>query len=345
MIKTDFNPYLYAKFREYRFSGDTQEMPLMKNGKPVTQKDSKGMERQVMGPMIFIPRVYLTEWFWSAFPEGSILDDMVSASPDETIVKVTLAADRNNGSLLTSSYGVAKKNTAALQYGGSENMEPESDMYRLAYYIALQSAMEKAGFLLDYDPDAMIKYVPGFKEACHAGELITDIDSDGIESEQVAELVSEPPKAQIESEARMETAQSTLSAAEEAIDPIAEFNADGFKSKKVRRSEDEIETMLKESSVELSNPISEFSNDTAQEREENKTNEKTSEKCQQTKDTEAGEIIFTVSENAGMKLRSYAGEKIKNLPEDFVKNVAARENWRGLIAQESLDAIKEYASI
>lgn len=345
MIKTNYDPYKEAKFKNYRMSGDTQEVPLMKNGQPVTQKDKNGVERQVMGPAIFLPRTTLTEWFWSAYPNGSILDELVSRTEQETIVKVTLAANREARTVITSSYGIAnQKNTG----GSNAAAEQEKDPYGLAYYIALLGAMEKAGFLLDYDPDILMDKIPGYRQACHVGEEFEGVSSPvGISTE-----VNGPSVEQIAKEEKIEILSKVMEENKiDSSDPLSALTDD---KEETSRNAEEIEELLKKTHIEvdedpLSSAVSTCEHTAS--KEEDKKPDSSEIDCHENADEaaaatlDAGDVIFSVSEKASLNLKGYDGEKIKDLPEAFVKNVAKKEDWRGLISEESLAAIKVYVGL
>ena len=58
-------------------------------------------------------------------------------------------------------------------------------------------------------------------------------------------------------------------------------------------------------------------------------------------ENDLGDTVFRVSELAGMKLKAYDGEMLKNLPRDFLEYVASKD-WNGKIDKEMLETIKEY---
>ncbi len=328
MIKTSYDPYAGALFKTYRDTGDYQEMPLSKKGKLVTQVDRNGDNRIVMGPVIYLPRVTLTEWFWSAYPNGSILDELVRRDENQTIVKVTIYSDRNAGAPIASSYGIVTK-------GKQDPDEIEKDPYNLAYYIALETAMQKAGFLVSFDADELTEKVPGFSQKCHAGELYSYGEDSKVSAESLSLKFSEPSNETLEKEERIRKLEAIAEPrASEVIEGIA---------KEVKVPEEKIAELIeKERKNFTHDPIEDALPFVPEDTED--TFRIYDGKKELVLNADSGETIVSINGKAPAKLRAFDGKRVKDLPESFLTYAANKENWNGLIDPESLSAIKDYAA-
>ena len=331
MIKTNFNPYAEALYKTYRATGDYQEMPLSNGRNLVTQVDENGNNRLVMGPVIYLPRVTLTEWFWSGFPNGSIIDELVKRDENQTIVKVTLASDRSSGAVISSSYGIVTK-------GKQDPDEIEKDPYSLAYYIALEGAMQKAGFLISFDADTLIEEVPGFKEKCHAGELYCDGKICGA---SIDTKVSEPSEEQIAMEEKIKTLEELARPANESSDKDI---IDGIIKNIKPVPKEKLEEMLEEERKNYSkDPIEEALPFVPIDTEDN-FKVISDEPSELISNGDSGDMIVSIGKNASQKLLAYDGKRVKDLPEAFLKYAASKNDWNGLIDNASLAAIRDYAA-
>ena len=328
MIKTSYDPYAGALFKTYRDTGDFQEMPLSKKGKLITQVDKNGDNRIVMGPVIYLPRVTLTEWFWSAYPNGSILDELVRRDENQTIVKVTIYSDRNVGASIASSYGIVTK-------GKQDPDEIEKDPYNLAYYIALEGAMQKAGFLVSFDADELAEKVPGFAEKCHAGELYNYSAGSRISAESLNLEFSEPSNETLEKEERIRR-----------LEAIAEPNASEVTqdiAKEVKLPDEKIAKLIEKEREKYSrDPIEDVIPFVPEDTED--AFRIYVDKKERILGEDSGETIVSINGKAPAKLRAFDGKRVKDLPESFLAYAANKENWNGLIDPGSLAAIKDYAA-
>lgn len=168
----NYNPYKEAKFKQ-SYTGDNQEIVLMKDGVPYATTDSKGISRILKGPAIFLKRKTLIEWFKSVYPDGSIDEELISYEESKVILKVSLYKNYQKTEFISSSHGIAMvKNHFydVIREISAEGTETNADLYNLAFYLGLKQAMERSGFNLNYDPEFLMENVPGYKEACHTGD-------------------------------------------------------------------------------------------------------------------------------------------------------------------------------
>lgn len=178
-----FNPYEHLTICQTP-DGDLIMEPVEQNGMPVLIEDDKGHVRIVQMPKMYLNRFALTDWFWEEFPEGAISDELETGREwngecfvytDEIILKVTLLSDREKKTVLSTAYGIVKR--SATQENRKDvlpfaaEFQGKDGPYRLAYYIALKTAMERAGFIYENDYETLKKHLPFFFEVAEAGPI------------------------------------------------------------------------------------------------------------------------------------------------------------------------------
>lgn len=332
----NFNPYKEAKFKQ-SYTGDNQEFVLMKDGVPMAVTDSDGVARLLMGPAIFLKRRTLIDWFKSVYPDGSIDEELISYESSKVILKVSLYKNFQRTEFLASSHGIAlEKNHFYDIFRDlcTEGTENSADLYNLAFYLGLKMAMERAGFLLNYDPEFLMDNVPGYREACHTGQKAED-DEAGI-SLLKGQEVTGPTEQQLAQEKKIEELEKEVTETTSKPEPISES------SELMKQAPEE-----SEETPDSIDPIQEFLSDVEAKTKGSKEGTAAPEEEpinpveMVPEENDLGDTVFRVSELAGMKLKAYDGEMLKNLPRDFLEYVASKD-WNGKIDKEMLETIKEY---
>ena len=245
-----FNPYEHLTICQNQ-TGDLIMEPVEQNGMPVLIEDDGGCLKLVQMPKMYLNRFALTEWFWKEYPDGGITDELMPGCEwngerfvysDELTVKVTLFSDREKKTVLSTSYGIVKRSAAqddskdvlpfAAEFQGKDGP------YRLAYYIALKTAMERAGFIYESDYDVLKEHLPFFLESAEAGPVAKwiPLDKKKVLSEKKEKLKTSKEKSvnlsPAEEPAKKETpaipvapVASGKAAPKDALAFIAEMNA------------------------------------------------------------------------------------------------------------------------
>lgn len=340
----NFNPYKEAKFKQ-SYTGDNQEFILTKDGVPMAVTDSDGVARLLMGPAIFLKRKTLIEWFKSVYPDGSIDEELVTYESSKVILKVSLYKNFQRSDYLASAHGIAlEKNHFydVFRDLSTEGTENSADLYNLAFYLGLKMAMERAGFLLNYDPEFLMENVPGYKEACHTGQKAED--SAVSLSQEFSSKVAGPTEETLTQEKKLtELEKEVAEATETALTKEPTLSTDPALASELQK----VKEPEPEDDFDLPDPIQAFYADNDAKVSGCKASDEPKEEMECNpvemvpESSDLGNTVFHVSELASMKLKAYDGELLKNLPRDFLEYVASKE-WNGKIEKEMLEAIKEY---
>lgn len=344
---------------------------LEQNGLPVHKIGPDGLLHNVLVAKRYLPVMGYRQWFYSKYPEGSIIVDDIT--PEAALVsdhfvdypsykiKVTLYADQEHTKTISTGYGSYRK---ADKYDPSKEKhtyveKSESmDNFHLCQAIALKDAMANAGFIYDYNADVINATDAQFVEMDFAKlkeepATIIPVDAEvpGISSEpEAAESAVKEEKAKVKimtkeeveafvgpkavEETKTKEETTKVSVKKSSVPTMEEDPVGAFLSQKEEDSEEaeEKETLsLKGEMAKHSQP------DPLEEQGLTESEEKSEENS----DYIPEEVIFSLAEGVEVTplMEPFVGKKIGEIDPAKIKYFAKKSNLDKTLSKETIAAI------
>ena len=305
-----FNPYEHLSVM-HDAAGNPIFENLEDNGIPVSKMGSDGKYHSVMVPKRYLSSSAYRLWFKSEYPFGTVeVEDLtqpavfngqIFVDSLEFKVKVSLWADQERKRLISSSYGIIRKDCKMSQAEQSFNPEGAENRFynsfELAQSIALRNAMSNAGYIIDMNSSALKEADAQFVDAALLGEVL-DI---------------EPPTEEPKKEKKTAEASKKVKAETKEVSAAKETSSD-----------DDVLMYLD-----------------AMETEEKAIDEKAEEQIKWDEleaKTNPSEIVFTVLEGAPAQYSRAAGKKLGELDMNTLRYFASKD-LSGRVSEETIRGI------